>query len=66
MIEYHVEFKNNAGEWILTGPIYSQYADALDRLAFEFKQDPEYTHRVVQRRVVNTVLATLTTTSEVD
>ena len=66
MIEYQVEFKNKEGEWIPAGPIYGKYRDALGRLTFEFEQDPELSHRVVQRRQVHTVLATLTTASEVD
>ena len=66
MIEYQVEYKDSIGEWVRTGPAYSAYSDALDRLAFEFKEDPEYTHRIVERRQVETVLATLTTASEVE
>lgn len=66
MIEYQVEYKDSVGTWLELGPRFSKYSDALDSLAFEFKQDPEYTHRVVQRRLVHTVLATLTTEREVD
>ena len=65
MIEYQVEYKDSEGAWNNTGPAYFRYADALDRLAFEFREDPEYTHRIVQRRLVTTVLSTVTSESEV-
>ena len=66
MNEYYVEYKDSTGDWHKCGPVYRDYADALDRLALEFKQDPECSHRVVERRQVETVLASLTTASEVD
>lgn len=65
MIYYQVEYKDCEGTWMQAGPRYSNYADALDRLAFEFKEDPEYSHRIVQSRRVTTVLSEITAKSEV-
>ena len=66
MIYYQVEYKDSEGTWEKTGPRYSQYADALDRLQLEFKEDPEYSHRIVQSRRVTTVLSEITARAEVE
>ena len=66
MIYYQVEYKDSEGTWEKTGPRYSKYTDALDRLLLEFKQDPEYSHRIVQSRQVTNVLSEITARAEVD
>lgn len=65
MIYYQVEYKDCEGKWWGAGPRYSKYSDALDRLQFEFKEDPTLSHRIVQSRQVITVLSEITANAEV-
>ena len=64
MIYFQVEYKDSEGTWCETGPRYSQYSDALDRLTYEFKQDSDFSHRIVQTRTVHTILAEITAKAE--
>lgn len=59
MITYQVEYKDATGEWVQTGTQFKNYSDALDRLKEENLNDPEYAHRIVQNRMVSTVLSVL-------
>ena len=56
-ISYQVQYKSPCGDWIETGPSYGKYRDALDRLEHECENDPSFKRRIVQRRVVSTVMA---------
>ena len=69
MIYYQVEYKQIArdgAEWVDVGPRITKYSDALDWLTEERDADPEYSYRIVQWRMVATVLTTVAGKHEVE
>ena len=66
MINYQVQYKDAAGDWVTVGPRMSKYSYALARLKEENYNDPEYSHRIVQNRTVTTVLSVLVGQSDLE
>ena len=57
-VVYQVQYRVPSGDWYFCGPECNTLNQAKSRMGFEMHEDPEYDYRIIEKRLVHSVVLT--------